>query len=378
MKKINKNQREKLIELKSTIKSFLKFYTYSFITSLLVLKGLDLYKYKDNIYYHEDLKISEDEIKELEDNISDVVGEEISKDDNSFVLGAIIKNPDLDEEEKEIFYEYVDLLDDNPYLIKSTAYNNLYKLDIIYDENAKKDYGEEVMGVYIQGDNEITIMEETEDKDIVRHEIIHCIYSQNYYETLPRFFNEGMTELLTNEYFNEKPFIEETSYPYEITMVKILCELVGSDIVLETYSKEDMTILEKALEEKVGLSNPEEFIKYIDEVMTSLEEAKEIDIELVDDIIGALDKYYKENYDKDSIEYEMYKYNTKILSYLKSEKPYTAYEFSIFLDGYYVKPYFSNKLKEKYKEPFHAVYYQDIESKNDNKKHMKYYKKESI
>ena len=359
-----------LKEIKENLGVFIKFYTFSFITSLLLIEVLDLYKYKDNIYYHNELKISNEELEELEEEVSETIGKEIKESDNEIVLGAVVNNKNLNEEEKQIIYEYDDLLEDNPYLVKSTAYNNLEKLDIIYDKDAGEEYGEEVLGVYIQGDNEITIIKENSDNDTIHHELVHCIYSQNYFETLPKFFNEGMTELLTNEYFSDNPFIEEYSYPFEVTMVKMLCELVGEDVVLETYSKEDLSILENAIREKTGLSNPNEFLKYIDSVMIALEEGKEIDKEKLSSIINTFDMYYKD-YDQDSIEYEMYKQNRKIIKFLESDVPFSAYQYELILNGYYVKPYFNKDLKDKYPIPFHAEYYQDIEGKIDTKKYMK-------
>ena len=179
-----------------------------------------------------------------------------------------------------------------------------------------------------------------------------------------------MTELLTNEYFSDNPFVEMKSYPFEVTMIKMLCEMVGEDIVLETYSKEDITILENAIKEKTGLSNPHEFIDYIDSVMTALEDEKDIDKDKLSSIINTFDEYYKD-FDNDSIEYEMYKQNRKIIKFLESDVPFAAYDCEIVINGYYVKPYFNQDLKDKYPYPFHTDYYQDIESKNDHKKYVK-------
>ena len=374
MKK-NSKRNKKLKELKNNINSFIKFYTYSFIIFFILIEILDAYKYKDNIYYHDELRITDEQLEELEEEVSKTIGKKITEEDNTIVLGAVLNNKHLTEKEKEIIYECDDLLEDNPYLIKSAAYNNLEKLDIKYNEDA--DFGKEVLGVYIQGDNEITIIKDNSENDTIHHELVHCIYSQHYYETLPKFFNEGMTELLTNEYFADNPFLEEKSYPFEITMIKMLCELVGEDIVLETYSKEDISILENAIKEKTNLSNPHEFIEYIDSVMTSLEEYKTIDEDKLSSIINVFDIYY-ENYDKESIEYKMYKQNTTIMKFLKSSVPYSAYEYELMLNGYYVKPYFNKDLKDKYPIPFHVEYYQDLESKNDIKKYSKQKEKRSV
>lgn len=350
------------------LKSFLKMYLYSLTASVITLTAVDLYAYKDNIYYHNEIKLSDKEIEEMEELVSETVGEEITINNNSIVLDAVIENENLTESEKEFIYSYKNLLEDNPYLDKTNAYNNLKKLDIIYDKNA--DYGKDVMGVYINTDNEITIIEDTPEKGTISHEVIHCIYSHRYIKRLPRFFNEGMTEILANEYFSKNPFKETTSYPYEITMVKILCEIVGEDKVLEAYSKEDMTIVEEELRNKTNISEPKEIIERMESTTTALQNNEKIDAEKVRDIIVFLDRYY-ENIDNNSIEYEMYLYNKNIVKGLYDKTPNIKYICNIVENGYYIKPYFSEELKDKYNNPYHIDYYEDIEGNNDTKKYVK-------
>lgn len=357
----------KKINLKE-LKSFFKLYLYSLTASVITLTLIDLYAYRDNIYYHNEIKLSDKEIENIEELVSETIGEEITVDNNSILLDAVIENENLSESEKEFIYSYKDLLEDNPYLDKANAYNNLKKLDIKYDENA--DYGKDVMGVYINTDNEITIIEDTSEKETISHEVIHCIYSHKYIKRLPRFFNEGTTELLTNEYFSKNPFKETKSYPYEVTMVKILCEIVGEDKVLEAYSKEDITIVEEELRNKTNISEPKEIIERMESTSEALQNDKKIDEEKVQDIIAFLDRYY-EKIDSDSIEYEMYLYNRNIISGLYDKTPNVKYICNLVENGYYIKAYFSNKLKEKYNNPYHVDYYQDIEGYNDTKKYVK-------
>ena len=368
MKKLTKKQKRNLVK---EMKLFLKCYFYTLCAGAIVFKAADIYAYRDNIYYHSELKLSDEELKELEEEVSTALGQPVKEKDNAIIIGAAIENDNLTETEKETIYQFTDLLNDNPYLDKTNAYNNFEKLDIIYDSEA--DYGKDVMGVYINYDNEITIIKESDDKGTILHELVHCTYSNNNFHKLPRFLNEGMTELLTNEYFMENPFIEETSYPFEITMVKILCEIVGPDKVLETYSTGDIKILEEALAEKTGLAEPHELIENMESVLNSYEEDKKVDKEKLNDINSFLDKYYSE-VDKSSMDYELYIYYKHIINYLGTDSPELGYIYDLMLDGYYVKPYFSSKLKEKYKDVFKAEYYQDISSKNDDKKLIKYNK----
>ena len=373
MKKVNKK------ELIKEIKKFLKVYLFSLASTAITLLIIDSYAYKDNIYYHNELKLNQKEIEEIENTVSEAVGEEITINDNSIVLDAALENDNLTEEEKLTIYRFTNLLDDNPYLDKTNAYNKLRKLDIKYEKDA--DYGEDVLGVYINSDNEITIIQDNEKQETILHEIIHCIYSHNYYHKLPRFFNEGMTELLTNEYFEENPFKETKSYSYEVIMVKMLCEIVGEDKVLESYSTGDITILEEALREETQISEPKELLERMDSVTTNLQNKEDIDKEEVKDIIGFLDNYYIGKYDVDSIEFGIYTYNRNMLEGLYDKNPNATYIYNLVEKGYYIKAYFSSELKEKYQEIKHVNYSQDISGKIDEKyliKTIKYNDSDSI
>ena len=365
------NKKRILKEIKTT----LKMYGYVLFIAGFIVKGVDIYRYKDNIYYHKELKLSNEELNELENKISNEIGQDVNDSDNTIVFGAVLENDNLNCYEKETIYQLSDLLNENEYLDKTEAYDGLRKLDIVYDEKA--DYGKDVLGVYDDYENKITIIEDNTSKETLLHELIHCTYSDDNYHKLPKFINEGMTELLTNEYFSENAFIEEKSYPYEITMVKMLCEVIGEDKVLEAYSKEDISIIEDELNKVLEIDNADELLENMNNLTASLEENKEISNEDIENVTNIFDKYY-EKYDKNSIELEMYLYNKQVLKLLKTECPYLSYEYLLITNGYYVKPYFSEKLKSKYKTPFHAEFYQNIEGKNNTKIYCKNKEKESI
>ena len=346
------------------IKSTLKMYGYLLFISGFIIKGIDLYRYKDNIYYHKELKLSDEELEELEKRISKEIGQDVEDNDNSIVLGAVLENEKLNNNEKDLIYQMTDLINENRYLDKTEAYDGLRKLDIVYDKNA--DYGKDVMGVYDDYKNQIVIIEDNEENETLLHELVHCTYSDDNYHKLPNFINEGMTELLTNEYFSDNPFLEEKSYPYEITMVKMLCEVIGEDKVLEAYSKEDTTILVDELNKVMQIDNADELLKNMDKLTDSLGNEKEISEEDVNKVINVFDNYYK-NYDETSIDLEIYLYNKHIIKLLKSDTPYASYIYYLAINGYYVKPYFSEKLKEEYSEAFHAEYTEDISNKTYQK-----------
>ena len=335
---------------------------------------IKLYNSKDNIYRDNRLIISEEEQDNLEEQLSAATGKKITVEDNSIVLGAILNNENLEEKEKKLFYKVTDLLEDNPYIDKENAYKNLQDIKIIYDPTA--DYGKNIVGTYLVFKNEIVIINDNKDNTTLFHEIIHSIYSDSQKKNnLPTFFTEGMTELLTDEYFEEKPFVEVSSYPIEIIMVKILCEMVGSDKLLETYAKNDIKVLEDELRNKLGLSAPHELIKAMDNVCAKSKSKEENDLNRdLNNIQGAFFNYFKDRLEEDPSEYELYLYYQNLLIALK-EKSTVDYlnDYLKYLNnnGYYVKPYFSKKLKNKYKKAFKADYGDDY---SDNNK-IKIYKK---
>lgn len=348
------------------IKYTLKVYGYILFISGFIVKGIDLYRYKDNIYYHKELKLTDEELENLEKRISKEIGQDVNDDDNAIVLGAVLENKNLNNHEKDMIYQMTDLINENEYLDKTEAYDGLKKLDIVYDSQA--DYGKDVMGVYDDYKNQIVIIEDNDDNETLLHELVHCTYSDDNYHKLPRFINEGMTELLTNEYFSDNPFLEEKSYPYEITMVKMLCEVIGEDKVLEAYSKEDTSILVNELNRVMKIDNADELLKNMDNLTNLLEEEKEISDEDLNKVLNVFDEYYK-NYDETSIELEMFLYHRQTLKLLRSDVPYAGYVYNLVINGYYVKPYFSEKLKEEYSEVFHAEYTEDISNKTYQKQY---------
>ena len=357
---------------KQELKKMWKMYLYGVCGTLIVMHFIELYKNRNNIYHNNKLKISYEESKELSDELSEKVGKSINRDDNALVLSATFDNDNLTEDEKEYIYDLVDLLNDNPYLMKSYAYENLRELDIKYGKEPGKEYSKNVIGTYDDNNNSIEIYNKRYQNDTLYHELIHCVYADDYIVKLPIFFDEGMTELLSNEYFGKNPFLEEKSYPYEVTMVKILCELVGSDKVLEAYSKESIEIVEEALKEKIGLSDPEELIYSMERISKCLHKEQEVKESDLNNVLFTLTNYYENNVDIDSDEYKIYMYNTSLLKTLKGSHPYTSYRFFISSSGYYVKVYFSEKLKEEYPEPFRVTYQEDI-TESSNKVYEKTY-----
>lgn len=352
-------------EDKKLLKKMWKIYLIGLGTTLVSMHLIDLYMNKDNIYRHNRLKLNREESKELSEELTIVSRRRINEDDNALVLSAVLENERLTENEKEYIYNLVDLLNENPYLDKSYAYKNLKDLDINYGIDPDKDYRKAVIGTYTEELDLIEIIDEEYRDETMYHELIHCVYADDYIVKTPNFFNEGMTELLTNEYFSENPFLEELSYPFEVTMVKILCELIGEDKVLEAYSKEDISIVKKELKEKIGISNPDEFLDSMERISYCLQGEGKVSKNDLNNILFPITNYYEHNVEVFSIEYDMYIYNTNLLRLLKNDFPYTSYKYYLSSKGYFTKAYFSKKLKEKFPIPEHVNYFYNLSGNSD-------------
>lgn len=273
--------------------------------------------------------------------------------DNSLLLNAVYCNENLSDEEKAFCCKYIDLFKDNPYLDKGRVYHALLNVDISY-KNRPYIYEDTVEGVYIDDYKSIGIFVEDSDKNVLAHELIHCICANS--GNLPTFFVEGMTELLANEYFSDNPFLEFKNYPYEVYVVKMLCDTAGTDAVLKAYTTGDMTPVYESLAESYG----------------SVEDAKKA-IDIFNDFFLFV------NGDKDTFDYSgeeltndalLYLHNVNDARYgdgeeLKYERASFYYNEIMFLNlleedsssclvkdleeyGVLFKVYFSSSLKEKY------------------------------
>ncbi len=286
---------------------------------------------------------------------------------STLLLHAVDENLNLTEEEKEFLYQFKDLLEENPYLDCITTYQAMNELDIIYTTRGKE-YPEKIVGIYIPSENVIKIFSKDNNLDTLIHEIIHCIFMNQKEGNLPEFFIEGMTELLANEYFEENPFLEENSYPFEITMVKILCDIVGPDIVLKSYSTGNKELLEEAISNKLGSNSSSRLLDNIDQLFKKYESGIPISEEEIKAITTSIDPYYHEKVEVDSIEYEMYLYNRSMIELLSTENPDIYYLFRLMSEGYYTKTYFSQKLQAKYPSNIKVLYKSDLSNTFEKQK----------
>ena len=289
------------------------------------------------------------------------------------LLYVIINNDNLSFKEKNIAYTLKDMINENEFLNANIARSSLSKLDVEYDCEVNKNLGDNVLASYNNVTHIIKVYgKEVETSDAtITHELIHCIYTRQAYETTPTYFVEGMTELLNNEYLSDNPYVEVHSYPFEITAVKIFCELVGSDNVLKAYSTGDFSSISANLEKIGGTENTKKFINNLTDVFEARSSNKEIDEDKFNQVITYLDSYFtylKDNKNGEE-QYDNYIYYRGIMECMISETSIDDYYTYLSEKGALYKPYFAKKLMEidssvskVYKKEKSLIPYSNIEN----------------
>lgn len=311
---------------------------------------------EDNIFSGSEIVADQAELSAIVERLEDELS--ITIDDNEasdyYIFDAVVKNKNLTDEEKQLFYKCFDLIKDNPYLNKEEAYKSLLNVDIVY-KNRPVSMNKSIQAVYIYSLENIGVFEDDSVHRALMHEIIHCIYSNEKTANLPSFFREGMTELLANEYFEANPFCETNSYMFEISAIKMLCEITSADTVLKAFSYGDMGIIADEMETTSGCSR-EEAMECFDalEKILSAERDKNgriIDRSVLDNkFLTTFGECIDAKYSSDSLSKYSYIYNKILFSNIFSDNPYNDYVEDVMEYGYDFKAYFSTGLKKSLAE----------------------------
>ncbi len=310
--------------------------------------------YNKNIYSGNELNISDDELHSIIDVVEEQLGSTIDEEyyDDYCLLNAIIENKNLTDEEKNIFYGAIDIIKDNPYINKEAAYKSLLDIDVLYTEH-RPFFVNSADGIYNSMFKKIGVFEEDERHLILRHEMIHAIFSNKYTRGLPTYFEEGMTELLSNEYFAINPYVEYYHYPFEIAMVKMLCEVSSPDAVLEAYSTGNMTVIAK---EMANITKDEDAaIKALKNVKSMMQQYNSLDKDDKENIINGFIPMFREivntKADLGLQSSDSYYYNEMLLMSIFEENSYDCYKENITTEPIDTKGYFNSKLKYEGKGP---------------------------
>ena len=154
---------------------------------------------------------------------------DVDLDDILSAYGANIRIP---EEYQEFIPDLMDYLEDNPYLDEARLY--LKATDLVVKDN--QNLPNYVSGGYIDEDPTILLKWKgpSNNESTFYHELIHMTGCYKVGSSLCSSLTEGMTSLLCNEYFGSGRDLDE--YDSYRKVVKIFCELVGSDVMLESFS----------------------------------------------------------------------------------------------------------------------------------------------
>lgn len=204
----------------------------------------------DNVFDSNEVIISYEEQQDIYRELEKELGIKISDDNiNYLLLNAIRENPYLNKKEKEIFYKFIEYFNDNPYLNLEEVYENMLNVDSQFTLRKSLGAKESTLAVYLPRYYDIIYFELFPTDETRAHEGVHCV---NGNIDLPRWFSEGMTQLITNEYFKEYPFSPTMPYQFEVALIKLLCEIIGTDRVLEAYTKNNVDLIYESLSSITG------------------------------------------------------------------------------------------------------------------------------
>lgn len=331
-------------------KKFLKFLT-GVLALCLTLSSCNVKE--ENIYDDNELTITADDIAMINEELEEELNMTIDSNDESYlILSAIMNNDNLTKEEKELFYNLFYVVEDNDkYINKEELYKNWINIDIKYPN---KKINESLCGIYYINENCIKIYDNKESTK--NHEGIHSVFTYSpdvkYYS---RSISEGVPELINKEYCSDDPFVADDTYIYEMVYVKMLCDIVGKDKVLEAFAKKDLTVVSKAMA-KCGGSEEDALnvLLVLEDTLDKLNEMENggsVVLSYSFDEIGLalskLDDYYIINM-KDLSTFDSYVYNRDLFGIMFYGKGQEGYLDFIKQNGVLEKAYLSSELMNEY------------------------------
>lgn len=195
--------------------------------------------------------------------------------DPTDLYDAINKNDNLDEKEKRLidnswifindYYQYIDF---------TNVENVLEDFDILYSSDSSggtaATWNNDKKVITIYGDTDIL-----EKSSSANHEFIHMLSTSD--KDYSNFLSEGVTSLICSEYD-----LTPDAYFRQAVVVRMLCEIIGSDIVMESFLQSDFKLIEDELlkidndKEKI-----EELTNYFEEFEKDFYERADLPAKLV-------------------------------------------------------------------------------------------------
>lgn len=169
------------------------------------------------------------------------------------LLSAVYRNKNINDEVRKVFLDFVPFFYDNECQNYELTYNNLKNFNLVYSNK-----NGDVVAQYCN--NTITIFDST-NKIALKHEIFHLIADTG--NNLNIGVNEGMAQLLTQEYFD----YQGEEYEKTELITKILIEITSSDTLINTFLNGNKDILINKLKNIYGdEENAMKLLNLMDEI----------------------------------------------------------------------------------------------------------------
>lgn len=327
---------------------FLKLWFRTFIVSSVLYLLSQLFSSGDNYVINRQSKIGQP--------MFNTTTQEQSIDYSNEVVLSAMYNNSLSNEEKMLVASLSQMISENPYIDKDRAKQQLSEIEIEYTKKDSR-YRDSIAGLYDYNTNTIKMFSEKEktSKRNVAHELVHGVFYNEKTTNAPSFVREGATQVLVDEYLSKVPCYEEGTYPFEVTGIKLLCEMTDSNTVLKAYTTGDMREIKYKLSKVMDYNETELFIANMEDVFKAHREGQEVSLEKLASVIKYADSYFKNN-NSSTEKLEAYNYYRGILQQLGTDEPKVGLNMYLSEKGIYVKPYFSKKLKANYEGSYYYDY----------------------
>lgn len=214
------------------------YLTFLFTINLFTLSKDNMPYIVNNSYNNEIMNTNLDEFIDSDLTIDKINNQKIEK-----IFVDLINNPYLSQNDIEILMNMKEYYLDNSYLDLDDLYKKMMTLRISDKYNVLSN----IDGKYMENLNMIRIFKSL-DRDtnkrfsVLLHEGIHITGDLNN-----RVLNEGMTSQLEHEYYENEAFLGTDGYFKERGCVRVICYLIGSDLMLKAYSQENQKLIDDEL-----------------------------------------------------------------------------------------------------------------------------------
>ncbi len=198
--------------------------------------------------------------KDFNTNVSQIVQMyQVDENDAQLILNYIEDNIHISNEDKDFLMSMEHFYHENEAHFEMKAVKaNIRNMQLIYDKDNQKAHNlpERVRGAYTKGTGKVKIFvsdkfdNELVTKQVMFHEFMHVISNKGYVanSSFGLALTEGMNELLAEEYLGT---YSET-YPKLQTYARIFSEILGTDVMRNSFFQSDIEQVTKALTDIAG------------------------------------------------------------------------------------------------------------------------------